>query len=145
MPYPFDLNPILLVCIIICSWVLGSFAISLMSGWYLLSRKYSRQHVTNGHLFSFATIFFGIIGYRRAVFIRVGDEGLDISTFVFLRFSHPPLLIPWSAFDSCKRTQFVFSNILQLTLKGSKWPLFVGAGQLANEIEKCYRQQPVDK
>jgi len=74
------------------------------------------------------------------VFIRVGDEGLDISTFLFLRFSHPPLLIPWSAFDSCERAQFIFSKILQLIPKDSNTPLYIRQKELANEIEKYYRQ-----
>jgi len=121
----------------------GSFLVlsimSLIDGWYKVSRKYRRQNVTSGKLFPFAYMYLGVWKYSGAVFVRVGEEGLDISIILPFRFLHPPLLIPWDAFDSCAKTRLYFSQCTQLTLKNPKYTFYF-RGQLANEIEKCYQQ-----
>jgi len=121
-------NPIVFLCFFVCMWCLASYMVSLLGGWYAISKKYRRQETANGRLYFFTSMNVGIGTYASCLFIRVGEKGLDISVFLPFRFFHPPLLIPWNAFDSCKRTRLFFIERLQLMLRDPKCVLcFRGA------------------
>lgn len=125
-------------CVFIGGWFFVSSIISFIDGWYKVSEKYRREHGTSGKLFPLVNMHWGIWKYTRCVFVRVGEEGINISILLLFGFAHPPLLIAWEAFDSCTKTRF-FSQWTQLTLKEPKYSICF-EGDLADEIERCYHE-----
>lgn len=65
-------------------------------GWTALARQYRCDGVPEGEKFSFQFAEFGWVGYNGCVTIRISTEGLYLAIWPVFRFSHPPLLIPWS-------------------------------------------------
>lgn len=137
-------NPIYFGIYFILIWSLVHYLLSKISGWAAVAKRHRRQKATHGKLYPFAAMDMGEARHSGTLFVRVGTEGIDISIFLPFRLFHPPLLIPWNAFDSCKRTRLfstgLFSTeLLQLTLKEPKCVLRC-RGALAEEIERYYHQ-----
>lgn len=127
------------IFIFVGGWFLLGCTGSLLSGWYAIGRKYRRQSVTSGRLFSFDSMYIGSMKYIGMLFVRVGHEGLDISIILAWRLLHPPLLIPWEAIGSCGKAPLYFSKRTRLTLENPKYSLYFD-GDLADEIERCYHE-----
>jgi hypothetical protein len=137
-------NPIYFGIYFVFIWLFVHYSLSKISGWAAIAKRYRRQNVTHGKLYPFVGMDIGEAMQSGTLFVRVGNEGLDISVFLLFRLFHPPLLIPWNAFDSCKRTRLFSTGLfsterLQLTLKELKCVLCF-RGALADEIEKCYHE-----
>jgi hypothetical protein len=125
--------------VFIGGWFLIGCIGSLLGGWYTISKKYRRQNVTSRTLFPFASMYIGPMKYTNLLFFRVGHDGLDMSVILAWSLFHPPLLIPWDAFESCMKAPLYFSKRTRLTLKNPKYSLYFD-GALADEIEKCYHE-----
>lgn len=137
-------NDLFTVFIFVGGWLLICCIGSVLGGWHEISKKYRRKNVTNGRLFQYVTMYLSAGRYNHVLFVRVGQEGLDISVILPCRLLHPPLLIPWEAFESCVKAPLYFSKRTRLTIRNPKYPLYF-TGDLAEEIEKCYHQFATNK
>lgn len=146
--------PLLLVIVLFLLFFVGLWCaicciLSLSSGWYALSKTYSRRTTTPtpGQTFGMSSMsvrsassLFGALParYNNCLSITVGQQGIDISMFPLWRLLHPPLLIPWNAIESCTEAQDWLSRYVQVTLVTSQ-KQFIFHGKAADAILEGYR------
>jgi hypothetical protein len=90
-----------------------SRVLSYKSGWDELARHYRRRHPFQGRRFRFCFLTF--IGFTNYPWLSIGSgkEGLEVRAPFFMRWGHPPLLVPWSAVR-LKRRKFLFTEFWEL-------------------------------
>jgi len=129
-----------------CLWCGVCCLLSLIGGWHTLSKTYRRQTVRDGKLFGFASMALGStespwrwfpVNYNGCLFIKVGDQGLDISILFPFRMLHPPLHIPWSAIESCSEQKLLFSKSVQVKLAAPRQQLNFGGPAGKAILERC--------
>ena len=106
------LFPTLLAILIVAAfWAFISILNSLISGWYLLSKRFRARAEPYGVTRS-AGLFFSNVYMRYwshygggVICLTAADDALYISAVFLMRIGHPPLCIPWKEiqFGSLKR------------------------------------------
>ena len=82
-------------------WCIVCFMISLLSGWFSLSRRFRKQSAPYGETRSIG-LFFSTVkmrywsNYSGVVRMTAADDALYLSVFFTIRAGHPPLRIPWN-------------------------------------------------
>ena len=121
-------------------------SLSLISGWYFVSRKYPAQHkLANGkQLFNSIGLGssvapFSWLPVTHSASVQVNEHGLGISTGMLFRFLSPPIFIPWTALESYVESKVFFRTCVCIRLKEPKRQFFF-YGDLAREV-LSYRQQ----
>jgi hypothetical protein len=96
------------------------FIISMMSGWFSLSRRFRAEAEPYGQIKSvgpfFYTVYMRFWGhYSSIIRMTAADDALYLSVFFPFRIGHPPLCVPWKEiqFD---RTKFLWRRYVVLTL-----------------------------
>lgn len=79
-----------------------------IGGWHALAKAYPARIAPHGHAFPSVSGRVGIVSYRHTLSVHVAPEGLFLSTAIFFRIGHPPLLIPWQAIHSQRRVSFLW-------------------------------------
>ena len=81
-----------------CIWILVSFMIARIGGWWRLAKVYPAQANTlDGESWRFQSIQMRwAAGYNNCVKVRTNSLGVGLSVLFLLRIGHPPLLFPWS-------------------------------------------------
>jgi len=91
-------QPYIFVILFVALFTFVSFIIGTISGWRLLSKRFSCPKSTfHGETWSFRRArmrFFA--NYGNCIDFGADQSGLYMSIFPILRVGHPPLLIPWS-------------------------------------------------
>jgi hypothetical protein len=77
-------------------WFALSTVVARLGGWATLAQHYRVKYRPNGKRFSMQSGRFGWLDYNGCLRIIVADEGLYLSLWPRMMFSHPPLLLPWS-------------------------------------------------
>jgi hypothetical protein len=95
-----------------------SFVASLLSGWFVLARRFRFGGTFDGPEWPFQSgSLNGLFGnYHNCLMIRANQEGLYLSVFPLFRFGHPPLFVPWHEI-TVTRTQFLFFKRMRLALE----------------------------
>jgi hypothetical protein len=98
--------------------------LSWVGGWHSLSSKYGSNRTIAGQHFRFASMSMVRtplpVNYNGCLFVTVGDEGIALSVLFPFRPLHPPLLIPWSAIESCTLRNFWFLQRAVVTISSPK-------------------------
>ncbi len=116
-------------------WIGICFLLSLISGWWALSKNYRANYPFSGKKLRMksATMRWGT-NYGGCLTIGANREGLYLAIFPIFRINHPPLFIPWNDISTETGKQFVFFNIVKFNFrKSSNIPLIVST-KLADRI-----------
>jgi hypothetical protein len=92
--------------------------LSLVSGWSALAKRFAGEVRHLSASASWCSGRMGLVAYRSALTIRVGEEGLGLSAPIFFRIRHPSLLIPWQAITRCTPGKTLFMEHLVLQIDG---------------------------
>jgi hypothetical protein len=106
--------------IFIAFWCAISFLISLMTGWFSLSRRFKRQSEPYGDTKSAGPFFYTIYmrwwgHYSTVIRLTAASDALYASVLFPFRIGHPPLRIPWNEIQ-IGRAKFFFRSYVVLTL-----------------------------
>lgn len=103
-------------------WLAICGALSLLGGWYELSRRFNSSEPIDGERFYFRSGALGSgplpVSYGSCLFVTVGPRGFALSILFPFRFLHPRLVIPWSAVERCEKVKFWFTNQVAVHVAG---------------------------
>jgi hypothetical protein len=112
-PLAFVVADFLLISLI---WLLGSFVVSYIGGWFSLARKFrSRAPFTGSKWGGESGMMRGFGHYRNCLVIGASPTGLYLAVFFLFRVAHPPLLIPWNEVTLSRGRKF-FMNMVRFQL-----------------------------
>ena len=114
--YGFAVLPVFFVVM----WCLSSFLGGLFTGWYALSKRFTRQSDPYGETKSAGPFFYTVYmrfwsHYSSAIRMVAAQDGLYLSVLFPLRIGHPPLSIPWKEIQFAI-TEGVWRRYVVLTL-----------------------------
>lgn len=102
-------------------WVL-----SKVSGWSALAERFRAEGKPKGRRVG-GTVMMNMVSYNFVLNLRVGEEGLHLSSALIQRFN-PPLFIPWSAIADCTRTNMLLGTVTSVTVGSPRVTLWIGSG-----------------
>ncbi len=89
-----NLEHIILVTLL--CWVIISYVIAHIGGWFRLARFYRFSNVFLGKRWRFQSAQIRWkVGYNNCLTVGASPEGLYLSVMFILRFGYPPLFVPW--------------------------------------------------
>lgn len=115
----FLLIPLILVGFVLI-WSGVVYLLAWFSGWRRLARHYRCAKAPEGSVFGTLWAMLGPVNHRGTLKIQPAPEGLYLSTMVFFRIGHPPLLIPWHAIKRQDGTQISLVKMVALELGDPK-------------------------
>ena len=99
------------VPLVVLFWCSVVVMISFIGGWHSLAKVYRAEETTfriarrdEGKRFRWASLAMGpnyFPKYGNCVNVVVSERGIGLRVWLIFRVFHPPLLIPWSAVESC--------------------------------------------
>ena len=101
-------------------WCFVCFVISIISGWFALSRRFRKESDPLGETRTagpwFYTIYMRFWGhYSSVIRLTATQDALFASVLPPFRVGHPPLRIPWNEI-TFGRTKYFFRRYIVLTL-----------------------------
>lgn len=101
-------------------WCLTCVVISMLGGWFALTRRFTKQSEPLGEARKagpwFYTVRLRSLGnYNSVIRLTAAEDALFPSVFLFFRPGHPPLRIPWNEITVSPARRF-FRNWVILTL-----------------------------
>jgi hypothetical protein len=118
-PLAFVVADFLLILLI---WLLVSFVVSYIGGWFSLARKFRSQAPFTGSKWGGESgMMRGLAHYRNCLVIGASPTGLYLAVFFLFRVAHPPLLIPWNEVTLSRGRKF-FMNMVRFQL-GREHPI----------------------
>lgn len=115
---------------VVAWWVLICYLTAVMSGWFILGRRFQFQGGTfQGAKWRFRS---GRMRFytRYGTCLTAGADvtGLYLAVFPILRIGHPPLLVPWSEVTVTPGTKGIIYRGVELRLgRGDQIPLRISA------------------
>jgi hypothetical protein len=105
-----ELFPLIFPLYLVSVWILVSFVISLIGGWYQLQRNFRLREKFDGTQWTFQSgKMRSIAGYRNCLVVGANPRGLFLGTLVLFRAFHPNLLIPWEQVSFSRRKLLFFN------------------------------------
>ena len=106
--------------------MLSGFAISRMSGWAALASSFRLESDFTGEKWSWqsAAMRWGS-NLNNCLVIGCNERGLYLAMMPFLRFCHPPLLIPWREIRVSTRRRFLSEYVQLLLGREERIPLLL--------------------
>jgi hypothetical protein len=90
-------HPPFFIVFFAATWVLSAYAISLVSGWNRLSRRFRYRGPYYSEKWSFQSARMrSFVGFGNALTMGADESGLYMAVFPLFRVGFPRLLIPWS-------------------------------------------------
>lgn len=101
-------------------WCFVCLVISLLGGWFALSRRFAKQSEPLGETRTAGPFFYKVCmrfwgNYSSVIRLTAAGDALYPSVLFPFRFGHPPLRIPWNEITVGTTRRF-FRNWLVLTL-----------------------------
>jgi hypothetical protein len=94
-------------------WLLVGTIISLVGGWFSLSRIYRTRVPFNGTKWGGQSgQMRWLANYNNVLTLGANQEGLYLTCMFLFRFMHPPLLIPWSEIKVRTKKGWVFDYVI---------------------------------
>jgi hypothetical protein len=114
-------------------WVLLSYALSFVGGWFALSRHFRAQSEPYGEVRtagSFFNVLEGVgmrfgVSYSNLVRLAAAEDALYLSVFFLLRLGHPPLCIPWKEIKDVERKSLGLRYVVLLLGEKERIPLYI--------------------
>ena len=113
------LIPLFLVGFVLI-WSGVVWLLAWLSGWRRLARHYRCAKAPDGTVFGTLWAMLGPVNHRGSLRIEPAPEGLYLSTMVFFRIGHPPLMIPWHAIKRQEKAQISLIKMVALDLGDPK-------------------------
>lgn len=145
-------TPVFAAAAFVVFWCTIIAVISVMGGWYRLSRLYPAGDTSfriedehQSRTFRWASLSLGPrllpTNYGNCVTVVVSDEVVQISVIILFRTLHPPLFIPWSAVRNCSLDRhFMIFTRATVEVAGSTHPLRF-YGSCAREIDLVWQSR----
>jgi len=127
------LAPYYWIPIFIFFWVAVSCLISLLGGWFALSKRFPPNDNIGSILSSFSWRSLNlnnIAGYSSCVNIKITEIGLFLKTSIIFSVLHKPIFIPWYEIDNLEYKSRFFKRVKFYVGKNR----FVLFGKVAREI-----------
>jgi hypothetical protein len=100
-------------------WCFICFLISLLSGWFSLSKRFRKQSEPYGETRTAGPLFYSVRmrfgNYGNSIRLTAAEDALYASVLFLFRVGHPPLRIPWSEIQF-RRRKFLWMRSVVLTL-----------------------------
>ena len=104
-------------------WFAYCIAMSFISGWWMLSKKFKSREPALGNRWFFVS---GSVArwnwlpmqYHATFFLTLSDSGFRLSVFLPVRLMHPPLYFPWTSVSQVSTEPFLFlfrQTIIEIT------------------------------
>jgi hypothetical protein len=146
-PFPDWQIALAVIPLVLVFWSLVMAKISYFGGWHTLGIRFRREDTkfsidggTPVESYRWTSLKMGSnwfpINYGNCVTVTVGDKGLGLRVMLPFRPMHPPLLIPWSAVESCRLgKEFLIFDCASVQVNGLANPLRIygRAGQAIEE------------
>jgi hypothetical protein len=136
--------------LLLLAWLGIQFCAAAISGWRKLAQVYRANGPFSGRRWRLQSAELRWrIGYNNCLTLGSGAEGLFLSVLLPFRFSHPPLLIPWTDIASRDVTRWRFFRMTEVRTRlvsdvpivlhrrvverlrsapGARWPADAAAG-----------------
>lgn len=127
----------------VCMWAGISVALSLLSGWWSLSRRFRASAPSVGRHLRFESgsmgrgVGFGAVSFGSCLFVTVNDRGIRLAMFLLFRLMHPPLFIPWTDVESVSDQRLFFWRITAIHIRGH-WATIGLKDAAAREVAATY-------
>ena len=113
-------SPLLFALFFVAVWTLACFLISIVSGWFSLSQRFTMQAEPVGDTKSAGPFFYSVYmrflcNYSSVIRVTVAADALYLSVLFPFRIGHPPLRIPWEEIEM-ERSTFLWMKYIVLTL-----------------------------
>jgi hypothetical protein len=113
-------SPVGFAVFFVALWCSICFVISLMSGWFALSRRFRKQSEPCGETKTAGPFFYSIYTrfwghYSGIIRLTAATEALYLSVLFLFRIGHPPLQIPWNEI-MFRKTKYFWRSYIVLTL-----------------------------
>ena len=101
-------------------WCFVGYFISILGGWFSLSRRFRADTVPCRETKSAGPFFYGVkmrfrVNYSSVIRLIAADDALYLSVLFLFRVGHPPLCIPWKEIQF-GRTKFFWWRYVVLIL-----------------------------
>ena len=118
-------------------WIGICMLISIISGWWELSKTYRANFPFNGRKLRMksATMRWGT-NYGGCLTIGANREGLHLAIFPIFRVYHPPLFIPWIDISTENRKQLIFFKSVRFSFRKNSNIHLIFSEKLAERIFK---------
>jgi len=111
-------------------------AISVSSGWSLLTRRFRLQGDFSGTTWKMQSARLrGLAHYNNCLEVGAGARGLLIRPSFIVRYCHPPLLVPWNEITFAGRKKILFWDAVTLTLGRDEQVPFTILASLADKLK----------
>lgn len=136
-------SPVGFLLLFLIFWCGVNAILSLLSGWYQLSKKFlCPTDFQTTHSCGLTSMTLGIpffpVNYSHCIFVRIGEAGIRISILFLFRILSPPILIPWREIESVRRVRYMLFNSTVINLKNDnqRFRFFWRTGETIFEICK---------
>jgi hypothetical protein len=102
--------------VFVAMWSFVCWLIALIGGWQRLAHVYPAHGTPVGKRYGGLYGRMGHSSYKGVLNVVVAPEGLHLSTMIFFRPGHPPLLIPWSALRDGEAWPFLWARAIRYTI-----------------------------
>jgi hypothetical protein len=149
LPLPPNLAPweaVLTGAALLVFWCFVIAMVSVIGGWHRLSKLYPAEETSfrianqdDGKIFRWASLVMGPryfpTNYGNCVNVNLSAIGVRLWVMLLVRPMHPPLLIPWTAIESCRLDkELLIFDCAAIQVRGVASPLriFGRAGRAIN-------------
>lgn len=112
-------SPYSFVILFAALWCAICFLVSLLSGWYSLSKRFRKQSEPYGETRIAGPLFYSVRmrfgNYGNSIRLAAAEDALYASVLFLFRVGHPPLRIPWDQIQF-RRKKFLWLRYIVLTL-----------------------------
>ena len=127
-------------------WFLVGAIISFVGGWFSLAKVYRTEAPFHGAKWSMQSgQMRWLANYNNVLTMGASPQGLYLASTLFIRFMHPPLLIPWSEIKLQRRKGWIFEYVIFTLGHESPIPLRIRGKLAANLREAAGNYWPIEE
>jgi hypothetical protein len=135
-------DPHWFIPVFVVFWLVITGLLSILGGWYTLSKQFQTSASIDGQRFRFASGSFGrypfpVTAYGNCLFVTVADTGLRIAILFPFRFLSPPIFVPWEAVAAVESKTFLFFKYCVIRLRRG-WPAIAIRGAAGGVIADMF-------
>lgn len=140
-PLPDPFAPQWFIPFFVVMWLVISAVLALLSGWSGLATRFRTDGTAQGEQFRFVSGSMGAgvfpVNYGTCLFLKLNEQGFQLSVFFLFRFFSPPLFIPWSQVESVTERRFLFRQCAAVRIRGHE-PVLSFYGKAGKRILEVY-------
>jgi hypothetical protein len=130
----------------LCLWLLVSATVSVIGGWFSLSKVYRTEARFDGPKWRMQSgQMRWLANYNNVLTIGVSQRGLYLASMFLFRFMHPPLFVPWSEIKVRRSKGWMFEYVIFTLGHDLAIPLRIRAKLVAKLRESAGNSWPVEE